>query len=334
MNDYNILIIFFNRPEPLKRVFDSVRQAKPKRLFLAQDGARKSSRKLDEQAMRACREIVSDIDWPCEVYTNYSNNNLSCDEREFSAISWAFQYTDRLVILEDDCVPCQSFYPFCSYLLEKYKDDERIQQISGFNRIENYSNYPYDYIVSTVSAGYGWATWKRVWDEVQKMYTLDFLDNKDYMNHLFDDAIRNMDKSHADYRERGYYVRKQSEELQKVYSWEYLFGIQRVLSNSLVITPKKNMVQNIGTTVDSTHTNELKLQPQRLKKIFTMNSYDIDFPLYEPPFITRNISYEKMVEKSYYLGFWGKQMERMEALFLKFKHWGLKKTIKWIRTKL
>lgn len=333
-NNCDVLIIFFNRPEPLKKVFESVRQAKPRRLFLAQDGARESKRETDEAGIRACREIVSKVDWPCEVLTNYSEKNLTCDEREFSAISWAFQYTDRLIILEDDCVPCPSFYPMCDYLLEKYKDDERIQQISGFNRLEDYHNYPYDYMISTVSAGYGWATWKRVWDEVEKLHDLDFLDDHDYMDHLFDDAIRCMDKSHAGYRERGHYVRQRNRELQKTYSWEYAFGIQRVLSNSLVITPRKNMVQNIGTTVDSTHTNELELQPKRLRRIFTMGSYDVRFPLYEPPFVTRNLGYEAAVEKSYYPGFVYGQLEHVEAFYLKLKYWGLRKTLQWVRTKL
>ena len=94
------------------------------------------------------------------------------------------------------------------------------------------------------------------------------------------------------------------------------------------------MVQNIGTTVDSTHTNELELLPKRLRQIFTMRSYDVQFPLHEPPFVTRNLGYEAAVAKSYYPGFVRGKMEHVEALYLKLKHWGLKKTLRWVRTKL
>ena len=120
-----VLMVFFNRSEPLKQVFEAVRKAKPTKLFLAQDGAREGNKK-DIQNVQECREVVRNIDWDCEVYTNFSEVNLGCGGRMSSAISWAFEYVDRLMILEDDCVPCQDFFPFCEELLERYKDDVRV----------------------------------------------------------------------------------------------------------------------------------------------------------------------------------------------------------------
>ena len=39
-NDLAVLIVFFSRPETLKKVFEQVKKAKPAKLFLACDGAR------------------------------------------------------------------------------------------------------------------------------------------------------------------------------------------------------------------------------------------------------------------------------------------------------
>lgn len=133
--DVPVMLLFFNRPDTLKQVFDAVKQARPSTLLLVQDGAREG-KEGEEELVRQCRNIVEDIDWDCTVYKNYSDVNLSCDHREFTGISWAFEHVDRLIILEDDCVPCQSFFPFCAELLEKYKDDTRVDRICGFNRLE------------------------------------------------------------------------------------------------------------------------------------------------------------------------------------------------------
>ena len=106
-----VLMVFFNRSKPLEQVFEAVRKAKPKILFLAQDGAREGN-KSDEENVIKCREVVKNVDWDCEVYTDFSNVNLGCGRRMSSAITWAFEKVDRLMILEDDCVPGQSFFPF------------------------------------------------------------------------------------------------------------------------------------------------------------------------------------------------------------------------------
>ena len=159
-----VMLLFFNRPEKLKRVFDVVRSLQPKKLFLVSDGAR-SDRPDDRPKIMQCRKVVENIDWECEVYRNYSDSNLTCDHREFTGISWCFEHTDRLIILEDDCLPEPDFLRLCDILLEKYKDNTNIHSVSGFNRVGIYES-DYDYLFSKSSAGWGWATWKRVWDKI------------------------------------------------------------------------------------------------------------------------------------------------------------------------
>lgn len=103
-----VMILFFNRPDNLKEVFDAVRKYQPSELFLVQDGAREG-RLDDYENVQKCRDIVANIDWKCKVRRNYSEHNLSCDYREYTGIDWCFSFVDRLIILEDDCVPSQSF---------------------------------------------------------------------------------------------------------------------------------------------------------------------------------------------------------------------------------
>ena len=122
-----VLLLFFNKVETTGLVLERILEAKPSVLLLAQDGAREDNAH-DEKAVPECRkrveELLAGIDWPCEIYRNYAEKNMSCDPREYSAISWAFGIVDKLIILEDDCLCSSSFFPFMEELLLRYEKDE------------------------------------------------------------------------------------------------------------------------------------------------------------------------------------------------------------------
>ena len=321
MNDYlvnvPVMLLFFNRPEPLQRVFNSIKKAKPSMLFLVQDGAR-SDCKYDEINIAKCREIVSVIDWNCKVFTNYSNVNMSCDHREFTGISWAFKYVDRLIILEDDCVPCESFFGFCQEILERYSNDNRVHMISGLNRMEIYNEIESDYFFSTVGAGWGWATWKRVWERAEEIKNCKFVYDKDTMNNLKRSLDTIADLSYTGVIERGKIIENNYSNTNKVTSWEYILGMTMILNSSLVITPKKNMITNIGLTKDSTHaTDNINKLPHKIRKYFFMTAYDVKFPISHPKHVIRDINYEKMHFKMTHTNYFKSKLNKVESLILR-----------------
>lgn len=96
--DVAVLILFFNRPDHLRRVFDEVRKARPSKLFLYQDGPRGER---DMPGIEACRRVVEDIDWQCEVHRKYQERNFGCDPSEYISQKWAFSIVDRCIVLEE-----------------------------------------------------------------------------------------------------------------------------------------------------------------------------------------------------------------------------------------
>ena len=119
--DVPVLIIFFNRPNMVAQVFEKIREARPSKLFLYQDGAR-DGREDDLVNVAKCREVVEKaIDWECEVHRLYQTKNFGCDPSEYLAIRWFFNHVEAGIILEDDDVPSVSFFSYCKELLEKYK---------------------------------------------------------------------------------------------------------------------------------------------------------------------------------------------------------------------
>lgn len=297
--DVPVALIFFNRPDPLRKVFEAIRSSRPSRLFLIQDGPR-TENVHDVEGIQACREIVENVDWECSVFKNYSDVNLSCDHRVFSGISWAFEFVDRLVILEDDCVPSLSFLPFCAEILEKYKDDLRIHMISGMNYVDKFKGTDDSYFFSNVAAGWGWATWKRAWNLVIEQKNFDFLENKctsklvaDYIKWI-GTKVNGIDKFIITAKK----IRTNNLETSKVNSWEYAVGAAMYLSSSTVITPRDNLISNIGLTNESTHAvNSIDKLSKATQKLFFKQTYELSFPLKHPEYVIRNIQYEKEHKK-------------------------------------
>ena len=281
--DVAVLILFFNRPEPFGQVFAEVRKARPSRLFLYQDGPRGER---DMAGIEACRKIAEDIDWECDVHRLYQEKNYGCDPSEFISQKWAFSMADKCIVLEDDDVPSQAFFPFCKEMLDRYEHDERIVLISGFNVDEQTPGVPYDYFFTTIMSIWGWASWRRVIDQWDEHYT--FLDDE-YNMHQLRQVVKK-----RDYRDTMLKMCYDHRQLGKAY-YESIFWACMMFNNGLAITPTCNMVNNLGPAVggSSTHyAGALDTIPRRLRKLFTMKRFDIEFPLRHPRYIIENLDYK------------------------------------------
>src|ERR1035437_9503449 len=93
-----ILFLIFDRPDTTDRVFSTIREIRPKKLFIAGDGPR-DDRPDDIEKCKQTREVVSNIDWPCEIKTLFREKNLGCKIAVSSAIDWFFQNVEGGIIL-------------------------------------------------------------------------------------------------------------------------------------------------------------------------------------------------------------------------------------------
>lgn len=159
-----VLVMAFNRPDHLATLLERLREVQPTRVFLAVDGAR-TGRDGEAERVQACRDLAGTIDWPCEVHTLFQETNLGCGLGVTTAITWFFDQVERGIILEDDIIPDPSFFGFCSELLDRYQDDDRVFCISGSNLVPPEAlGEPTDpYRFTRVPHIWGWATWRRSW---------------------------------------------------------------------------------------------------------------------------------------------------------------------------
>ena len=310
--DVAVLLLFFTRSDTFQQVFDEVKKARPSRLFLYQDGPRSER---DMAGIMACRDIVSDdkIDWECDVRRNYLEHNQGCDPSGFKSHQWAFSLADKVIVLEDDVVPSQSFFTFCKEMLDRYEHDERIAMIAGFNTDEVTSDVPDDYFFTSFLSIWGWASWRRVAERWNAEY--QFMQDHYNLHQIESLAMKrgyrnNMLKMFRDHSQSG-----------KAY-FESIYWADMILNSGLTIMPTKNLVNNIGLTVDSTHFSaELKTMPGRLRRIFTMPRYELTFPLKHPHYVIENVDY---LDRRYkVLGWnhpWTKVCYSLEELWLNLKN--------------
>jgi len=136
MNDFTlttpVAFLIFNRPDTTEKVFAEIAKAKPPKLLVVADGPR-AAKPGEIEKCEAVRSIVERVDWDCEVLKNYSDVNMGCRTRVSSGLDWVFENVEEAIILEDDCLPNQSFFKYCQELLQYYRHNEKIFSISGSN---------------------------------------------------------------------------------------------------------------------------------------------------------------------------------------------------------
>lgn len=274
-NDIAVLSIFFARPEIFQQSFERIREARPRILLLWQDGPRKN-RPDDMDNIMACRKIAENIDWECEVYRNYHTDNMGCDPSTHLSHKWAFSIVDKCIILEDDVIPSLSFFPFCIELLNRYEHDLRVDRICGLNILGTYETGS-DYFFARFGSSTGWASWRRVAETWDTQY--EFLEDKYALS-----VLSQVDTNQKRFRQWIQNCRKHKTE--GIPYWEEIVGARTLLQGGLVIYPTKNMINNIGVGVNSTHAPEkLEEVGASARSIFFIDTYEYSIPLKHPRYV-------------------------------------------------
>ena len=322
--DIAVLILFFNRPDSLRAMFEEVRKARPSRLFLYQDGPRDER---DLPGIEACRKVVEDIDWECDVRRLYRERNFGCDPSNFLSQKWAFSMADKCIVLEDDDIPSQSFFPFCKEMLDRYEHDTRISMITGINYDEKTPGMPYDYFFATTFSISGWASWRRVIDQWDEHYT--FLDDAYNMQQL-EDFIKER-KYQKDFVEFCRYHRKSG----KAY-FETIFHAAIFFNSAMSIVPRVNMINNLGACGEGVHLSGTNAtMPRAYRRIFEMGRHELDFPLRHPRYVIENVKYKDRMFRIQGWGHpWIKIGRSIEELWLTMRHGEWKRILPAVRNRI
>lgn len=239
-NEAPVLFIVFARPEYARITFEAIKKARPKKLYFYSNIARKNN--LDEiKRNTEVRSLINEVDWECDLKTFFRNDYVDSGMSIATAISWAFETTDRLIIIEEDCVPALPFFDYCDELLERYKNDTRIWTISGNQYNEEAVTTPHSYFFSKYGHSWGWATWKRCWQEFDiKMKKYPLLLEQNLQTSLF------RTKKEALFFNKKYEIFYNKSKSDDFDTWDFQFSFALTINSHICIVPTKNLVKNIG----------------------------------------------------------------------------------------
>jgi hypothetical protein len=269
--DTPIAFFLFNRPQETERTFRRIARVKPRTLLLVADGPRGLG---EVQRCDDARAVLRHIDWPCDVRVNFADYNLGCRRRVSSGLHWVFTHVEQAIILEDDCLADESFFPFCAELLEKYRNDPRAMSIAGDNFQFGRKRTPHSYYFSLIPHVWGWATWRRAWRHFDlHMRTWPMLRETDWLRNLVGHA--SVAAFYRDLFDKGISGTMDT--------WDIQWVFANLARNGLTILPETNLVTNIGFGPDATHTRSAEARESN------MPVEPMRFPLAHPDVVERNV---------------------------------------------
>lgn len=308
-----IVLVLFNRPDTTARVFEAIRQARPGRLFVVADGPR-ADREGDVALCNTARQATEKVNWPCEVARLYSDENLGCRAGVIRGLNWVFEQVEEAIILEDDCVPDPSFFPFCNELLARYRDEPRVGMISGNNVERRAKRLSNSYTFTRHCHIWGWATWRRAWEKYdsymsgwpvarKSRWLESFITDpiaRHYWRSLFDDSHR--------------------DGVGSLSSWDIPWIFTCWEHNFLSVIPSHNLVLNCGFGEGATHT-------RTESKFFQKPVHSIEFPLSHPEMICSDPLADGLVDRTRFYGqtpaqylFWKLRLPFKVSTVRQFRH--------------
>ena len=231
-----VLVLAFNRAGHVSEAMKAIRKYQPERLYLACDGPR-PNKNGEKEAVDATRKVMLDaVDWTCETKSLFRDENLGCANAVYEAISWFFENEESGIICEDDIILSQDFFILCEDLLPRYKDEERVMEISARNESFR-SDIENTYVYAQCYHCWGWATWRRAWKKMDMEMSAAPMLSIPYL-------VKRLGLFRGVMMKR--YFMSAYHSLPDFNSWATRWFLSILSNDGLVICPGVNLALNIG----------------------------------------------------------------------------------------
>ena len=258
-----VLLILFRRADSTRHLVNRLREVKPERLYVAADGPRPQV-PGEAESCELCRAVIAEIDWPCEIVRRFSSVNQGCRWGPINAINWFFEHETEGIILEDDILPDPTFFPFCAELLTRYRTNQSVGCICGYNFLPPSASAS-SYFFSHLSLTWGWATWRDRWQSFGRAdkntaRDLSAVDRQTWLSR----------------HDRRDFKRKLREAFAEDHVWDFLWMFHQWCHSQLILLPAHSLTRNIGIGGAATHTHVVT-------DVLRSQSQPVTFPLRHPP---------------------------------------------------
>lgn len=270
-----VALFVYNRPTHLKKVLNALQANKIELLYIFSDAENNDK---DAAGVGEVRKIIEQIDWVNTlVVKNKEHRGLA--ESIVGGISSVLNKYDKIIVLEDDCVPKEDFYAFMRNCLNNYKAEEKVFCVSGFShpiRRSVLSKYDYDVYFWQRFWSWGWGTWRRAWDRYNPDLEslLKLVESKDINVKNFGNDIPSIIQQCSDGAD----------------AWAIKWFLTMVVNNAFSAYPKHSHIDYIGYDGSGVHCGVSDKYDVKLKAFCERR--EVRFPLHieEDKQITRTIT--------------------------------------------
>lgn len=282
-----VLFETFARPDYARQVWDAIKAAKPRKLYFYSNKAR-AEKPEEVKNNEEIRSWANEVDWGCELHTWFRDEYVDVYTSLKGAVDWVCENEEEWITLEEDVVPTPAFFSFCDQMIDYYRYDMRVWNVSGDNFL-NINPGGYDYIFSQYHWMYGWATWRNRWLSI------------DWNNLKIDESVENgvFDRL---YKTRGQKIKikksmqNRKEFIEKTKCWDFVFGLVCDQKGAVEVIPAYHLVTNVG--VSGVHHQNTKKSIFNIDSTYTGEIYNITK---HPPVLIADKEYDYIVFKEIYI---------------------------------
>jgi GT2 family glycosyltransferase len=233
----------YNRPEHLARALAALArnpELAASQLVIFCDGPKPAADDAARAKIAATRKAARELAPKARIVEREQNFGLAKSMR--TGVSALCDEVGRAIIIEDDLEVSATFLRFMNAALDRYADEPRAMQVSGYM-------YPVDIRgsddalwVPSISC-WGWGTWARAWAHLGKgTGWYDKLERDPALRRRFDleDAY-------------PYFEMLQAQHRGEIDSWGIAWNLDVFAADGLVLYPRKSLVANRGHDGSGAH---------------------------------------------------------------------------------
>ena len=244
-----IIMFVYNRPWHTRQTLESLVKNKlaPHSIInIYLDAPNPKATEEDLIKIAEVKDLIYEKKWCGTVNIIENRENLGIDYQTPLRINEILEKFDSIIVIEDDCVLSPGFLKYMNDALNTYKSDEKVMHVAGWippikRAIPNLS------FVQGITYNWGWATWKRAWENYNTDVEFLLAELKRGNVAKFD-----LNNSVGSYN----YLKEVSVKPVKQQNWDIIWHASVYLSGGLTLLPGKTLVNNIGLDGSGLHCTE------------------------------------------------------------------------------
>lgn len=236
-----VAVFAYRRPDHLRSVLEALEAgllADKTDVTIFVDGPKNET----EEANVSATVEVAKSSWcfrSLTVVTSPTNQGLA--RSILSGVSSMFESNEKLIVLEDDCLPSGKFLTFMNQALEAYEEASDVISISGYAYFDA-PRWSQTYFINFIET-WGWGSWARVWksfdpspaDLLEQIESRRLAKRFDFNGAMpFTKLLRQQVNGEVD-------------------SWGVSWAAHAVVNGLLTLYPNRSLIEMIGLDNSGTH---------------------------------------------------------------------------------